>query len=415
MAECPQGEKMKPTVLQPATKKAIALGSMCALAYLAVYVAKNTLSAASPLIMQAGAFTKEQIGTMSSAYFITYAIGQLINGRIGDKIKGKYMISFGLALAAFGYLVLPQLAGKPMAAVVAYCTSGFSMAMIYGPMTRLVAENTEPDYAPRCAIGYTLSSFLGSPLAGLLAAVLAWQWVLRAPAIFLILMGLVCFVVFTMFERKGIITYSKSRTKEKTIGGWKKLLDRQIIRFTFVSILTGVVRTSVVFWLPTYLSSFLGFSTKKASLIFTVATLLISCSIFAAVAIYEKLNRKMEKGLLLSFGCSAICFLGAYFIRVPWVNVGLMVLGILANNSASSLMWSCYCPSLRDTGMVSTATGFLDFCSYMAASVSSAAFANSVDTVGWGGLILVSFLLMLFGVLVALSWKIKFNSKKETR
>ena len=97
------------------------------------------------------------------------------------------------------------------------------------------------------------------------------------------------------------------------------------------------------------------------------------------------------------------------------IGAVLLVLGILSSNSASSTLWSCYCPSLRDTGMVSGATGFLDFCSYMAASVSSAAFANSVDAVGWGGLILVWFLLMLFGVLVALSWKIKVTSKKETR
>ncbi len=402
---------MKPITVQPAAQKAIALGSMCAVAYLAVYIAKNALSAAGPLIIQAGAFTTEQIGTMSSAYFIAYAVGQLINGSVGDKIKGKYMISFGLILAAFGFIALPHFAGRPLAATAVYCTSGFSLAMIYGPMTKLVAENTEPEYAPRCAMGYTLSSFLGSPVAGLLAAALAWRWVFYTSAGFLIVMGLVCFAVFTLFERKGVITYGQFRTKEKSTGGWGLLIKRQIIRFTFVAILTGVVRTSVVFWLPTYLSSYLGFSPEMAALIFTVATLIISCSIFVAIFTYERLKRKIEKGLLLTFGCSAICFLGAYFIRVPWVNVGLMVLGILANNSASSLMWSCYCPSLRDTGMVSSATGFLDFCSYMAASVSSMVFANSVDTVGWGGLIFVWFILMLCGALTALPWKIQLKFK----
>ncbi len=51
--------------------------------YLAVYVARNALSAASPQMIEAGVFTTEQIGTLSSSYFIVYAVGQLINGAVG--------------------------------------------------------------------------------------------------------------------------------------------------------------------------------------------------------------------------------------------------------------------------------------------------------------------------------------------
>ena len=111
-----------------------------------------------------------------------------------------------------------------------------------------------------------------------------------------------------------------------------------IIKFTLISVITGVVRTTVVFWLPTYISQYLGYSTEQSALIYT----------------------------------------------------------------ASTMHWSRYCPGLRDTGMVSSATGFLDFMSYMAASISSTLFANAVSDIGWGNLILVWFGLMLIGVLVAI-------------
>ena len=68
------------------------------------------------------------------------------------------------------------------------------------------------------------------------------------------------------------------------------------------------------------------------------------------------------------------------------------------------MLWSVYCPSLKDTGIVSGATGFLDFMSYMAAAASSTIFANSVSTIGWGNLILVWMALMLVGVATALSF-----------
>jgi sugar phosphate permease len=68
------------------------------------------------------------------------------------------------------------------------------------------------------------------------------------------------------------------------------------------------------------------------------------------------------------------------------------------------MLWSRYCPSLRDTGMVSSATGFLDFMSYMAASVSSSVFANAVAGIGWGSLILVWAGLMGIGVIISLPY-----------
>ena len=52
--------------------------------------------------------------------------------------------------------------------------------------------------------------------------------------------------------------------------------------------------------------------------------------------------------------------------------------------------------------MVSSATGFLDFMSYVAAAASSTIFANAVSVIGWENLILVWLSLMIFGVIISL-------------
>ena len=46
-----------------------------------------------------------------------------------------------------------------------------------------------------------------------------------------------------------------------------------IIKFTLISVITGVVRTTVVFWLPTYISQYLGYSTEQSALIYTASTM----------------------------------------------------------------------------------------------------------------------------------------------
>ena len=73
-------------------KEALFIGLLCSISYLAVYVARNVLSTVTPQMVEGGEFTKEYIGEISSLFFIFYALGQLLNGFLGDKIKARYMI-----------------------------------------------------------------------------------------------------------------------------------------------------------------------------------------------------------------------------------------------------------------------------------------------------------------------------------
>jgi sugar phosphate permease len=253
-------------------------------------------------------------------------------------------------------------------------------------------------------LGYTLASFLGSPAAGVLAASLAWEWAFRASGGIMVMMATICLIVFTVMERKGLVRYGQYKPKEKGVGNIKLLIRRQLLRFSVIAILTGVVRTAVLFWLPTYISQYLQFDPSTAALVYTVGTLCVSSSTFLAIFLYEKpMKRNIEMTILLSFASSAVCFAGAYLIPVelPFLNVVFMVLAILSANCASNMIWSRYCPSLFDTGMVSGATGFLDCCSYLAASAATALFANAVPDIGWGNLILVWAGLMVLGILVS--------------
>ncbi len=383
-------------------RNAVFIGTLCSISYLGVYFARNILSVVTPQIIEGGVYSEEYIGSISSMFFTFYAVGQLINGLVGDKIKARYMISFGLLLSGVCNAMFPYMLDLPFAAHLIYGMIGFFLSMIYAPMTKVVAENTDPHHAARCCLGYTFASYLGSPAAGLVAAFFMWQVVFYMGSASMIIMGLLCFFCFLYFEKVGIVKYNQYDVPKTQGKGMKVLIECRIIKFTFVSVLTGIVRTAVVFWMPTYLAQYLGFSPQDSGLIFTVATFVISSSAFIAVFIYENLNRNMDLVLFLFFAGSAISFIGVYLVEQPMVNISLLILAILFNNCAASMLWSIYCPSLRDTGMVSGATGYLDFMSYMAAAVSSALFANAVTGIGWKNLVLVWLALMAAGVIVAL-------------
>lgn len=395
-----------------ATKNAFFIGLICSVIYLAVYIARNVLSAVSPQLLSDNIFTENIIGTLSSVFFFAYAIGQLINGLIGDFVKSKYMLTLGLLVSGAASVIIPKFQAQHITVYFLYGIMGFALSMIYGPMTKSVAENTEPRHAVKCNLSLNFAAYFGTPLAGILAVVFTWNNAFVSSGYILIFMAILCFACFTYFERKKIITYNQysgeNSDKHKNssfLKSIKVLVGKEIIKFTLVSVLTGVIRTTVLFWLPTYLLQYLNFSEKQSTSIFTVTSLLISLGSFAAVYVYKLLKNSIGRTLLFSFALSAILFLLTFIIKYPVINISLLLLAIMASNCAATMMWSYYCPGLADTGLVSSATGYLDFISYMSAAIASKLFANAVSGIGWSGLILVWMALMILGIVISLPYK----------
>lgn len=387
-------------------RNALLLGVLSSVSYLACYFARNILSVVSPQIVETTDITVEYIGTLSTSNMLCYAIGQLINGIIGDKIKGKYLISGGLIAAGICETVI-GFSNTKLVMLIAYSLVGFFLSMLYAPLVKLIAENTHPTHTMRCCLGLTFASLLGVPTAGIVALFFNWKSAFAICGIILILTGVIFFLSLVIFEKKGIVTYKIVEKTKKQGGSFKLLIEHDIVKFSFVAILTGIVRTSVVFWVPTYLSQYLGFSAGIAATIYTAMTCVQSAAPYINnLVIYERiLKRNLNRMVLVSFTLSTISFVCMFAIKQPFVNIVFLLMALITANGASEMLWSVYCPSLRETGMVSSATGFLDFLSYMAAAAANLLFANAISQIGWGNLILVWAALMFVGIVIALPLK----------
>lgn len=387
-------------------KNAFLIGVISSIAYLVCYVARNLLSVVSPQMIENAGVSVEYIGTLSTAQMLFYAGGQLVNGIIGDKVKVKYMVGGGLILSGVCNVVI-GLFHIPFVMLMIYGVSGFFLSMLYAPLVKLIAENTRPTHAEKCCLGLALACQFGAPVAGMLGLFFEWDSAFLVCGCLLIVTGVVLYFFVVSMEKKGIIRSYKQTVQQKKGGSIKVLLENSIVKFTLIAVLTGVIRTSVAFWVPTYLSQHLGFSAGIAATIFTVMTCAQSISPYVTnVLIYEyAIKRRINLMLILMFGMSAIGFLLMFLVNGPFVNIVFFIMAIMCANGASNVLWNVYCPSLHHTGMVSTATGFLDFMSYLAAAIANLLFANAVTQIGWGNLILIWAALMAVGVLVVISRK----------
>ena len=382
-------------------KNALVIGLISSFAYLICYFARNILSVVSPQMISENIVDEAFIGTLSTVNMWVYACGQLVNGIIGDKMKAKYLVSAGLFFSGIANVFI-GLSDIKAVMLISYGLVGFFLSMIYAPLTKLIAENTRPKYAVNCCLGLTLASLMGVPVAGIAALVFEWDAAFVVGGIVMAITGALFFATITILEKKKIVTY-ETKEKTKTMGGGvKALLENQIIRFSLVSILTGIVRTSVTFWIPTYLSQYLHYSTGMAATIYTVMTCVRSVAPYVGnLVLYQRVfKRNMNTTICASFAASAISFVLMFLVKVPLLNIAFLCLALMAESVASNILWSIYCPSLRDTGMVSSATGYLDFLSYAAAGTANLIFANAIATIGWGKLIIVWAVLMGAGVLV---------------
>ena len=397
------------------TKSALMIGTVSALSYWICYVVRNILSVLSPQIVETTDITVEFIGVLSTANMISYAIGQLVNGVIGERIKAKYLVSGGLVAAGF-CIALLGLTQSHTVIFVAYTMVGFFLSAIFAPLVKVIAENLTDIYALRCCLGLSFATLLGSPTAGVVAMYFQWKIAFIVCGAMAVISGAGFFLLMVVLEKKGTVQYRERRAKRKESGSIKVLIEHEIIKYSLISVLTGIVRTSVLFWVPTYLSQHLGFSPSRSATIFTVITCVLSAFPYInSLLLYERIfKRDRNKSLVFAFSTSMLSFLMMFAISNRAVNIVFVLAAVAMNQGASGLLWNVYCPSLGETGLVSTATGYLDFLSYMAAALANLLFANAISVVGWQNLILVWAGLMASGVILVLPWR-KWRSGKSKR
>ncbi len=69
--------------------------------YATFYLCRVNFSVAIPGIMDEFGYTRTILGGIATALFGAYAVGQFVNGQLGDKFGGRLLITVGLIASGF--------------------------------------------------------------------------------------------------------------------------------------------------------------------------------------------------------------------------------------------------------------------------------------------------------------------------
>lgn len=382
-------------------KVAAGIAAVCVFTYFVSYYIRNLLSVSTPEMLTYG-FNKEFIGTLSSTYMFVYAVGQLVNGALGDVVRPKFMALIGLCSAG-GVSIAFAFVTAPFLQILLFAFLGFSLSMLRGPLVKTMCENMKSEYAHVACVFLSVITSAGPLAASLFSIAFDWKGTFAVAGATGVFFAAVAFVILTAFEKKEIISYKKlgrSKKEKRSVFALFKLHD--FFYYMLVGMICEIAGTTITFWLPTYLTERLSFDESTAGILFSSITLINSLAPFAALMILKLFGGRDKRMSGTVFAISAVSFLGVFFIEARWINILLILLALASVRLSSTLLWSVYIPDQAESGLVSTLNGFLDFSGYVAATLANLLFSFTVAFVGWGGIVLMWCALALLGILAAL-------------
>lgn len=383
------------------------IGGICVTAYFFSYVLRNVLSVATPAMIKEDFFTKEYIGLLSSAYFIFYAAGQLINGFIGDRVRSKFLFAIGLEISCLSLRIVPLIENKTVH-FACFAIMGFALSMVRGPLTKLVAENTDQKSARLICTLLSAVAFLSPLVASVLAMFLEWRMVFITASALTASVSAIAIFFICRFEKAGHINFVPAEKSDITAYlKVFKLNDFWI--YLFISAVGEIVGTSVNFWIPTYMTEYLGLASDMAYTVYSVISFSWLFSPFITLIIYKKAIHNGVKLSCIMYAVSAVSFLLLLILKAPVVNVLLFLIAKMASGCAVGAVWSIYLPGLAKSGLVSSPNGVIDSAGYAAATVANVIFSLAMSKMGWSGIIVMWVGIMAISVIV---FFLNFNLKK---
>jgi len=418
----------------------------CWITYASFYLMRVNISVAIPGIIREFGISKTAIGSVLSALFFAYAIGQFINGQIGDRFNAKKIVVIGL----FGSAVLNMIFGFTnnflAGMILIWALNGFFQSMGWAPTVRIVANwfpiNQRGKAAGILGSSYQIGNVASWFLAGLVVGLLGWRWAFWIPAFivpFLLLPWILKikerqvseerrFEIQLLWWRREIIA-SKSAAlisfASRFLGLEKKAEDAGLDPVEIVNKSRGfqdtiktvlrnkgiwiaafglfglnIVRYGFLDWAPTYF-----FEVQKAvislaafkAIIFPLAG---SVGALSAGWISDKFfqSRRAPMAVLMLLILILAIWLFPRVSVGSWL-FGLVILAIIGfvTYGPHMIMVTALPMDLGTKEMASSATGFIDGWGYIGATLTGIGTGFLLDNFGWN----YAFYFWLFGAVIA--------------
>jgi len=170
------------------------LGIFLMFAYLVSYVTRINFGAVIIEMVTDLGTSKTALSVAVTGSFITYGIGQIVSGWLGDKVQPKALVLTGLLSTTLMNLLIP-FCPNPFFMTVVWCVNGFAQALMWPPIVKIMANFLSgEDYDKASSIviyGGTFGTILVYLVCPIIISLSSWHMVFVFSAVCGIIMSII--------------------------------------------------------------------------------------------------------------------------------------------------------------------------------------------------------------------------------
>lgn len=391
------------------------------------------MSVAMPGIMNEFGISKTEMGGVLTALLAAYALGQFINGQLGDKFGARKIITLGVLGSAFLNLIFGFSNGVLILMMLVWGLNGYFQSMGWSLSVKTIANwfplKKRGKISGILGTSYQIGNAASWILAGLVIGLLGWRYGFWTPALIFFAVGLFWYSrARNAPEEVGLPTIEEEENGIKTTKIRKDghLGFRYTLRQTLMNpkvwvvglglFFLNIVRYGFLSWAPTYMFEVQGATISTAA--YKAVAIPIAGSLGAVFAGYvsDKVfkSRRAPIAVLMLFILSLFSWIYPQIPAGDWV-ASLLVLVIIGFMlfGPHVLIVTTMPMDYGTRKATASATGFIDGMGYIGASVTGIGSGWLVDNFGWGTAF--NFWVIsgvICAILMALLWNYK-PSRKE--
>ncbi len=369
--------------------------SVAWLTYAGYYLGRVNLSTGIPGLRGELGLSAQTAGWLATGFFLTYALGQLVSGYLGDRVSPRWLVFTGMVVSAglnilFGFLSLPGLL------LLAWSANGFFQALGWAPILKLLANWHSPEERHRISGPFATSFVAGSAatllLAGWLAGAYGWRWAFWLPGALMAGLALVWF--FAVRDAPNSVGHQPTSNEEPAppssaanpLGALRTFWP-----LALASAFGGFLLFGLVVWTPSLLVDTLQLGVGSAS---RLATLLPIAGIVGTLGTGWLIARRTAgraaiTAAVLLFALAGLVLLFPLATTSLVTSAALLALvGAAAYGTSSVLISTLPLILSRRRETASVAAG-IDFAFNLGASLGGVLIGVLVDRSGWGAVFVV--------------------------
>jgi len=324
-------------------KKDIALFAICWLSYFLAYFGRMNYSACMNVIIASEGYSKAMVGLVGTGLFITYGLGQIFSGFLGDYVAPRKMIMAGLVGSSLSNLFM-CLAPSLNLMIVAWCINGFMQSLLWSPIVRLFAQYFTTQVRGTLGV-YINSTVPVGTLAtyGFTALILEltgnWKMVFFGSFVVVMATALIWWIytgaLLPKLTRVDIVADQtagqQAEVKKGPLG--ELVLSSGMVFMCLVLMMQGMLKEGITAWMPTLMSERFEVGTTLAIISTALIPMFNIIGISIAAAARKKIGDEVRCSFFL-FGAGTIALIVLYLTSF----VGLLPMFVVFSIATTIMM-----------------------------------------------------------------------------